>query len=337
MRRFLAKAVVFTVSLAAILLGSEALLTSTTAWRQYEDPRTQILWDATFDGSRLVLLGGSEFASMYVDSDSDRLCIRLEAYTGQRVFPGALNGARPPDVLAGAEQISREWPAGTIVFIGLAPTRFVATRAEEPPGGNFADIYFRRYGIDTTTHGLMQHVREQTHRLFRPFFAIRTRRVLEHLVDRPRPPGWMRRRSWLVERTGVPKARFEYFERNLIMGAGPRSFEWLRDVQQQLETAGIRPVFVLTPLNTALVHSFASRHPAESIFQQIHQAVAASRTQLEKNHAEVIDLTDLCPGECFFDLVHPNTCGDDLIARSIAEWLRQHTRRAGAAPSDEVR
>ena len=88
-------------------------------------PRARILWDGAFDGTRVVLLGGSEFASIYVDRRPDRLCARLEAYTGQRVFPGALNGARPPDVLAGAVHVSREWPAGTTVFISLAPTRFV--------------------------------------------------------------------------------------------------------------------------------------------------------------------------------------------------------------------
>src|SRR5918994_1684911 len=250
MKRFLAKAVIFAFSLTAILAGSEALLTSMTAWRQYEDPRARILWDGAFDGTRLVLLGGSEFASIYVDALSDRLFARLAAYTGQPVFPGALNGARPPDVLAGAVHVSREWPAGTTVLVGLAPTRFVATRAEEPLRGNFAEIYYRRYGIDTTTHGVLHRVREQMHRgLLGPFFATRTRSALANLVDKPRPPAWMRHRSWLEERAGVPKERFEYFERNLIVGAGPRSLEWLNQVQDQLQTAGLRPVFVLTPLN----------------------------------------------------------------------------------------
>ena len=68
MSRFLAKGVVFAFTLTVVLSSSEALLTSTTAWRQYEDPRARILWDGAFDGTRVVLLGGSEFASMYVDA-----------------------------------------------------------------------------------------------------------------------------------------------------------------------------------------------------------------------------------------------------------------------------
>ena len=222
--------------------------------------------------------------------------------------------------------MSREWPAGTIVLISLAPTRFVALRAEEPRRGNFADTYYRRYGIDTTSEGVLRRLREQMHRgLLGPFFAARTRSALANLVDRPRPPGWMRDRSWLAEWAGVPKERFEYFERNLIVGAGPKSFQWVRDVQRQLETAGLRPVFVLTPLNAALVHSFANRYPAESVLHELREVVAATRTQLENNRAEVIDLTDGCPPECFFDLVHTNTCGDDFMAKRLAEWLQQRS------------
>ena len=148
------------------------------------------------------------------------------------MFPGALNGARPPDVLAGADARSRGngRPAPSSSSVSPPPGSLRPV-SKSPRAATSRTIYFRRYGIDATTHGLMQHVREQTHRVFRPFFAVRTRSALAHLVDRPRPPGWMRHRSWLVERTGVPKARFEFFERNLIMGAGPRSFEWLRDVQ----------------------------------------------------------------------------------------------------------
>ena len=332
MRRFSAKGVVFAVSLAAILLGAEILLTSMTSWRRYEDPRARILWEGAFDGTRLVLLGGSEFASLYVDSLSERLCVRLEAYSGQAVFPGALNGARLPDVLAAAIQVSREWPAGTTVVISLAPTGFVESRAEEPADGNFSAVYFRRYGIDTANDGYLHRLRGQIQRwVLRPFIADRTRSALANLVDRPRPPGWMRRRSWLEERAGVPKMRFEFFERNLVMGGPPRSFESLGRIQHQLEIAGMRSVFVLTPLNESLVRSFASVHAAAAILHRIRGTVAAVKTYLEARHALVIDLTDGFPAECFFDLVHLNTCGDDLMAKRLAEWLQQHpedSRRA---------
>ena len=77
----------------------------------------------------------------------------------------------------------------------------------------------------------------------------------------------------------------------------------------------MRPVFVLTPLNETLVRTFATVQPSESILEYIRGTIAAVRTALEQEHAEVIDLTDGCRRECFFDLVHVNTCGDDLMAK----------------------
>lgn len=324
MARFLVKGIFFAASLAVLLLGSEVLLTSMTPWRRYEDPRARILWDGAFDGTRIVLLGSSEFASIYVDSFSDTLWSRLEAYTGQRVFPGALNGARSPDVLAAAMHISREWPNGTTVFIGVPPTRFVVSRAEEPPTGNFADVYFRRYGIDAANDGVLRRVEGKIYRwLLRPFFADRTRSALAHLVDRPVPPGWMRHRVWFQEQK-APKERFELFERNLVMGVRPRAFDWLAQIKHQLEEADMRPVFVLTPLNEALIRRYASMYPADSILHHLRGTVAAVRTHLDETGAAVIDITDGFPSQCFFDLVHANTCGEDLMATTLAEWFKQH-------------
>jgi hypothetical protein len=322
---FLAKGIFFAASLAALMHGLDVFLTAMTPWRRYEDPHARILWDGAFDGAPIVLLGGSEFASVYGDSPSERLWIRLETYTGQQVFPGALNGARPLDVVAAAVHISRQWPDGTTVFISLAPTRFIVSQAPEPPTGNFAEPFFWQYGIDAGDEGIVRRVEGQVCRwILKPFLAVRTRSALANFVDRPRPPGWMRRRVWLQERE-MQKERFEFFERNLVMGARPRTFEWVGRIKAQLEDAGMRPVFVLTPLNEALVRSFASVYSADSVVGELRGIVASLRGHLDQIGAAVIDLTDgVIPVECFFDLVHVNTCGDDLMARRLAAWFKQH-------------
>jgi hypothetical protein len=323
MGRFVAKGILFVVSLAILLLGIEALLTSTTSWRRFEDPHERILWDGAYDGTRIVLLGGSEFASIYVRSQSDRLWARLEAYSGEPVFPGALNGARLPDVVAAAVHVSQEWPPGTTVFISLAPTRFVASRAEEPAVGNYAHVYFRQYGIDGTSDRPLRRLGGQVNRrLLRPFYASRTRSVLSNLIDRPGHPGWMRHRVWRDER--VAKERFELFERSVIMGTQPHRLESLERVLRPLEEAGLRPVCVLTPLNEELVRTFASVHPPSEILQHLRRTAAAVKLHLSERRRAVIDLTDVVPSSCFFDLVHLNTCGDDLMAKRLAEWLREH-------------
>jgi hypothetical protein len=323
MVRLLAKGLLFAVTLAGLLIGFEHVLTSRTNWRRYADPRARILWDGTYDGTGIVLLGGSEFASVYSQSPSQTLWSRLEAYTGQRVFPGALNGARVPDVVAATIHVSREWPAGTRVFISLPPTRFVASRAPEPPEGNFASAFLRRYGIDGNNDDRWHRFKGMIYIwLLKPFTGDRTRSALVNLVDRPQPPPWMRHRVWSREQ--VAQTRFENLDRNLIVGASPRPLESLGRIKDELERAGMRSVFVLTPLNETLVRAFATVHPSESILEYIHETIAAAKTALSRHHAEVIDLTGAVPSECFFDLVHVNTCGDDLMATEIATWIAEH-------------
>jgi hypothetical protein len=324
MGRLLAKGIFFAASLAALLLACEVLVTRVTPWRRYEDPRARILWDGAFDGAPIVLLGASEFASIYVDSPSETLWTRLEKYTGQRVFPGALNGARPSDIVAGAVHVSREWPKGTTVFISLVPTRFLESRAKEQATGNFSAIYFRQYGIDVTNGGALRRLQGQIYsRVLSPFFAARTRSALANLVDRPGPPGWMRHRVWYQENQ-VARERFEFFERNLVIGARPRTLEWVDQIRRQLEAADMRPVFVLTPLNESLVRSFARVHPPDEILSDIRGAVTTVKAHLKDSRATVVDLTDGVPAECFFDVVHVNTCGDDLMASRLAKWLNEH-------------
>ena len=165
-------------------------------------------------------------------------------------------------------------------------------------------------------------------RVLRPFLADRARSALAHLVDRPRQPGWMRHRVWLQE--AVPAGAVRVLRTPPTIGARPRSFEPLDRLRGELEPAGMRAVFVLTPLNEELVRRFAAVHPPDAILRDIRRTVGAVRQYLEERGAPVIDLTDTVPSECFFDLVHVNTCGDELMAKRIAEWLNQDSQRAVA-------
>jgi hypothetical protein len=322
----LAKACLFAVTLAVLLLTADAFVASTTSWRRYENPRERILWDGQFDGTRTVLIGGSEFASFYVDSLADTLWARLEAYTGDRVFPGALNGARPLDVVAAAVHVSQEWARGTTVFVSLSPTRFVESGVEEAAKGNFSETFFRRYGIDAADSSRLRRLEGAFQaRLLSPLSARRTRSALAHMIDHPGPPGWMRNRVWFEDPGGAPRERFELLERNLRLGTRPRSIVWVEQIRQQLEAAGMRPVFVVTPMNEPLVRRFSRVYPAQAILDHFRHTVDAVTSQLDGTGAAVIDLTNGTPTQCFFDLVHVNACGDDLMASRLAEWLQRHS------------
>ena len=323
MRWFFTKVILFSAGLALLMSGVDILVTSVTPWRRYQDPRARILWDGAFDGTRLVLLGDSLFCSFYVDSPEETLWARLEARTGQRVFPGALNGAKPADLLAAAVHVSREWPTGATVFIDVGPTRFVDTRVEDPPMGNYPDVFLTQYGIDVDDDGVLRHLQGQLYRwLLKPFFAARTRSALANMIngnDYQKPFGnfvWSKDREFAM-------ARFAFFERNIVLGASPRPLGWLRDVKKQLEGAGMKPVFVLTPLNEALIRSYASLHTSDTLLSHVREITAAVRAYIETNRAAFIDFDEGFPPECFSDLVHTNACGNDLIAARLAEWLSQ--------------
>ena len=320
MRSFLVQTVLFLVGLAVLLRGVDILVTSMTPWRSYHDPRARMVWDGEYHGSRLVLLGDSVFCSFYVDSLEDTLWARLEARTGERVFPGALNGATSSDILAAAVHVSREWPTGTTVFIDVAPTQFVVTRLEDPPMGNYPDTFFTQYGIDVENDGVARQLQGQFYQWLTPFFAVRTRSILANMVDRRdyrKPFGhlvWSENREYAM-------ARFALFERNLVLGASPQPLRWLKDMKKQLEDARMHPVFVLTPLNEALIRSFASVHSSESLLTHLNDIAVSAKKYLKENRAAFIDLSEGFPEECFADLVHTNTCGDDLIAARLADWL----------------
>ena len=326
MRWFLTKVVLFSIGLAALMLGSDILVTSMTPWRRYQDPRARILWDGAFDGSRLVLLGDSLFCSFYVDAPEETLWARLEARTGQRVFPGALNGAKPSDLLAAAVHVSREWPMGTIVFIDVGPTRFVVTRVEDPPMGNYPDVFLTQDGIDVDNDKVWRRLQGPLYRwLLKPFLAVRTRSALANMVNRNdyrRPFGnfaWSKDREFAM-------ARFAFFERNVVLGASPRPLGWLLEMKKQLEDAGMTPVFVLTPLNEGLIRSFASLHTSDALLSYLGEITAAVRAYVEANRATFVDFTEGFPADCFSDLVHTNACGNDLIAARLAGWLNQSGR-----------
>ena len=140
----------------------------------------------------------------------------------------------------------------------------------------------------------------------------------------------MHHRVWSDE--DHPKQLFEFYERRLAMDKGARSISWLDKVTRELQAAHMKPVVVLTPLNESLVRSFARMYPADAILKYMRGNVASARAHLEREGAFVIDLTDAVSSECFFDMVHVNTCGDDAVARRLAAWLHEHAN--GASPHE---
>lgn len=327
MKRLSAAVVAFALSFGVALWGAGVAFDRLVPWRDYQDPRARLLWDGDYDGSPIVLIGDSEFSSYYVDSPAQTLWARLEAMRRVRVFPAALNGAKPDDMLAVARHVARAWPASTVVYADVPPTRFVVTRVEEPPLGNYPDALMRRHGIPPAGAGPLQQLEAAVYRTaVRPFFLVRNREFLGNIVDRPEHFGRYahHHRVWSADER-FARDRFTMFERNAVLDARPRPFDWLAELSAILSAANLRPTLVFTPPNEALIDAYATE-PAR-LKEHLRQIQEAAIRYAREHGVDLIDLTGAIPSECFADLVHTNVCGDDIIARRMAD---HHAATAGA-------
>jgi len=97
-------------------------------------------------------------------------------------------------------------------------------------------------------------------------------------------------------------------------------FSKLGMIAEVLRRAKLRPVIVLTPLNTELIKQYSASDSSKVIgrFSKYRESI---RSYLENKNIIFLDLTDLVPSEGFADLVHTNAFGDALISRKLADFI----------------
>lgn len=309
--------------LLVLLAGGDRLVGAavehTDTWRQgTQNPRQRILWDAKDDGSRVVLIGDSVLASCYVDTPAQTLWARLAARLGERVFPAALDGATPADLLLVARRVASLWPAGTTALVGIHPARI------------FVDE--DRGLLDTPRYEPWLAEGSPIGARLRPFLADhvflvgRYERLHEYFHGTLAPEasyygvGVNRDRRW-DEGDGFARWRFDELERLLEAGGAHRlltRLDWIDAMDAELRRGGLRPVFVLTPLNQAQLEAHAGGRDT------MPRALAASRARLLARLEggtpgfEFVDLYTSLGSEAFADLIHPNVAGDDALAAALA-------------------
>jgi hypothetical protein len=308
-----------------VLLGGSA------SWRATQNPRERILWDSA-DDTRLVLIGDSAFSSYYVDSLSDTLWNRLGARLGIAVFPGALIAAAPRDFLLMATRVADVWPAGTTVLIDLHPARVFAPQAHALPPLPVYNIWFARlgrlvYALDDGMGPLARVERRLQVGLARWSFLARNDEWVTGYLDarlkggpdwRKALPGYARWDS------GDDSARklFDLIEADLAAGAVRQTvpLSWVDSMHATLRDRGLRPVFVLTPLNTTLLREYAA--PNSQIERTLLTSHAFLVGSLTSRRYDFVDLFGAVGSEGFADLIHTNATGDDRMAELLARWLR---------------
>lgn len=322
------------LSLAVILCDRivGALLQADPAWRVSGDPRQRILWDPYYDGSSLVLIGDSAFCSYYVDRSDDTLWSRLSARSGLKVFPAALEAAPAKDVLLATKHIATTWPPGTTIFVGIHPLRVFDPRAVSvPPESRYASHFTLLVDVPDANGPFIEWLeRSAGTQVAGRSFVVRNHRGIQAYLDGfLRTPqyfgrGENRNRRWDVDGDFAWK-RFQGAQIALRTKLPDIviPFSWIRSMEEVLRTRGMRTVFVLTPLNVALLKAFSDgRFPTEQILWSSHDYLVH---ELEAGRFEFVDLYRGVDSASFADLIHLNARGDDAVADALSRWLRQWT------------
>lgn len=315
------------VALLALLAAGDRLVAGavarSAAWqRGTENPRQRILWDRKDDGSRVVIVGDSVLASCYVDTPAQTLWARLQARLGAPVFPASLDGATPADLLLVARRVAARWPAGTIALVGVHPARIFVDDGPVPETSRYeawlddGSPFASRLGPFLADHlflvGRYERLQEYFHGTLAPEASYYG-------------AGVNRDRHWKDD--GFARWRFDDLAGVLEAGGAHRlltRLDWIDAMDAALRRGGLRPVFVLTPLNQAQLHEHAVGH------ERVLRVLAASRARLldrlEARGHEFIDLYTALDAASFADLIHPNVRGDDRLAAALAAAVRGEQR-----------
>lgn len=333
---FLGKAVLLAILLLAILFALGEAYRRFVPWQRFESPRTRMMWAEGYDGSDVVLIGDSAFCSFYVDSPRDTLWERIETLSGgkHKVFPGAMDACTPPDFVSAARWVARNWPEGTVAVIDIVPTRFAPTRTPKAAQGNYQEQFYAKRGIAQGEYSLAARARSVLKRGYYRLFFFRNPESLKNTVNGG-PIDLNPNHRNIAWNSGLGDSRRTYprLERDFLPDAPPLPVDWVAGVDDALTRAGIRPLYVLMPQNTALIARYASSPEKARIIATRLRAINESTREIFRRRGyEFLDLSDACRPEDFYDLIHTNASGDRRIAEAIVEWLENGGGGSGNSP-----
>jgi hypothetical protein len=322
MRRFALKLAVFTLLfVGAATLACHLALRVRPDWF---DPRLRLLYAEDVGAHRVALLGTSAFSSHYVDREEQTVWRAVARETGLATFPGALNGARAGDMLAAARHLAARMPAGSVVFVETHP--FNRWRRQE---ANYTTRFLIGGFLYDGAGAAERAWNVALHPLFAGLFRVR------ELVACFGPGPFFHRdayrdRRW--DRDGDFALR-KYREILAALGSGEIPPEVdvavLREIHDILAGRGLRPVFVLTPLNTAEIDAYSPPAEAAAVRAFADRRHDTAVAFLAAHAFPAIDLYRAVPPEGFADLIHTNASGDALLAHALA-------LRLAAVPEREV-
>jgi len=286
-------------------------------------PRQALLNKSQQTGLRYnyALLGDSVFCSPFVDNESQTLWKQIGNTIGEPVFPGALNGAHPRDLVNAAIYYGKLFKPGTVVIIDVMPGRNweddrenYKNRFEEILGNYdctwrkndlsnlYLDFMVNLYPYRIGVSDLKTVIRWITN--YVP--SYKTAESHNRIWNRDGDLAFNRFKSWNLE-SGHTSYEFNFSRIDIIA--------------KELLYSKLEPIFILTPLNVYLLNSYPVSGTTSPIrwYSSYRESLVS---HLKSNHLTYLDLTGLVPSEGFADLVHTNAYGDALMSRAIARFIK---------------
>lgn len=275
------------------------------------EPRSSILNYPDAEKYSFALIGDSEFCSYFVDDDKDAIWKRFESMTGKECFPGALDAATLGDMINATRYLSHSMPANSTVFINLIPTKFISKER------NRASYYGRKFGHLLREQNLNIYYHKYLKYMYHDYFKYSERLLYDIKTDRNGNRDY--NRKWDVD-GDLAIDRYEKFKA-ISIDYDPNDIAgYIDEIKGILDVKNIRGVFVITPLNVKQIFTYSDRQEAGRIYSKLNELHEETKKALNDNRASYIDLYDSVPSHCFADLVHTNACGDEIIARSLADY-----------------
>lgn len=285
------------------------------------EPRSSLLNRNNLENYSFALIGDSAFCSYYVSNYSGTIWKRFESITGEKCFPGALDGAQKGDIVNAAKYISQKLPANSTVFVDIIPTRFMASD---------------RIERDNYKYQFANLFREEDFVVYKYFnyfdldYPAYMRKYLTHKKNDLHSTHY--NRVWNID-GDFAKNRFDLLN-SLIKVTSAKDMHWLEEIASLLRNKKINVVFIMTPINKKQIYAYSDKQKADQMyfgFKEIHDKTKA---YLNRINAPNIDLFESVPENCFADLMHTNACGDEIIAQKMAAWLVGY-RKSGKSLKNE--
>lgn len=308
-----------------VLLGVPLYLLGLVPGMQAKtDPRKFLFDQEDFSGFKYAIIGDSVFCSFYVDSIKDTIWERFEALTGIQCFPAALNGATIADMVDASDHLSTQLPEGSTVFVGLIPSRFIGKGI----------VRHKNYFNDFDQ---LKKMNEASHLKWVMLFTIDT--VLDNFLLYREPyslENYLRKKKgtyetghkvWNIE--GLEKSRYQYRSIVEFMNKLESHIDIvaLAQIRDNLAGNNITTVFVLSPINQGMIKEFSGPEEADAFIAKFRDVRDELVEYFNDEGIKYLDLFDTVDTTCFSDMVHLNTCGDDVMARAFADYALHNNDR----------